>query len=161
MKTVKPFAPRKGSHVPLGNGFDLSIDPGIHTGWALWSGVIRGQLIACGTGEPPFEGVRRLVIELPQAYPNSPVPYNDLVTLAFQAGRYAATAGVDLDVQTVWPHTWKGNMPKPVCALRVRSLLFPEELAVLRECEKVVTAKQMHNVLDAIGVGLHAFRGGL
>jgi len=157
MRIEVPFAPRRGSPLPQypppGPELDLSIDPGQNTGWALWW---LGQLISCGIGEPPFQHVRQLAIEIPQAYQNSEVPYNDLITLAFQAGRYAGASGANVVVETYRPHDWKGSMSKSVSGYRVRVKLSPTELAVLAACERVVPAKQMHNVLDAIGVGLVA-----
>ena len=48
MKIVEPLAPRKGTVVPIAipnDGKCLAIDPGNHTGWALF---LHGGLIACG-----------------------------------------------------------------------------------------------------------------
>jgi len=144
MKQVEPFAERRGT--PLPSDFNLlAIDPGAHTGWAVFSKL---QLLACGLGDPPVEHVRQVVIELPQVYPSHPVPPNDLVTLAFLVGRYAGRAVGE--VSTVFPHEWKGNLPKEVCAARVRSKLSPEERSVVDACN--VPAKQKHNVMDAIGL---------
>ena len=160
-KLVKAHAPRRGL-VPMlpGTWMDLAIDPGAHTGWALFA-YEDGSLITCGGGEPPFEtAIRRAVVELPQVYPRDPVPPNDLITLAFQAGRYAAAATSASAYNGVFflnPHTWKGSMPKEVCNARVRAKLTPTELGVLEACG--VPKGQMHNVLDAIGIGLFAFRG--
>jgi len=135
---------------------DLAIDPGTHTGWAVFNE--DGALKACGIGEPPFPSpYRRVVIELPQVYPTSPVPPNDLVTLAFLAGRYAGAAA-GAEVFTVFPHTWKGNLSKAVCAARVKERLSREERVVVEKCLVQVPEKQRHNVWDAIGIGLFAFR---
>lgn len=153
MKLVELFAPRRGTPVPP--AFDLlAIDPGTNTGWAVFGGR-AGWLLACGIGEPPIDSTAaRVVIELPQVYPSHPVPPNDLVTLAFLAGRYAGRpAG---EVFTVFPHEWKGNLPKEVCAARVRARLSEDERAVIDACD--VPKGQKHNVLDAIGIGLFALR---
>lgn len=149
-KRVEPFAPRRGTPLLGTRVFDLlAIDPGQHAGWALFADT---RLAACGLGSPLAEHVRRVVIELPQVYPRHPVPPNDLITLAFLAGRYAgASAG---EVFTVSPHQWKGNLPKDVCAARVRARLSPEERAVVDAVD--VPEKQRHNVLDAVGIGLFA-----
>jgi hypothetical protein len=166
MKTVEAFAARKGSPVPPGVNRCLSIDPGKKcTGWALWDTI----LVACGTGEPPLEGVNRVTIEIPQTYPNSPVPYQDLVTLAFLAGRYIGKVqgrawhnGVgNIKARWMFPHEWKGNLPKDVCESRVRKKLLPEERLVVEECERFVAKGLMNNVWDAVGIGFAAYRGAI
>ena len=149
-KRVTLFAPRRGVGV---FGCDLAIDPGVHTGWALFGNDL---LVACGSGEPPLDVGRRVVIELPQVYPNHPVPPNDLIALAFLAGRYAGVANT-AEVYTVSPHAWKGNLPKKVCADRAKGKLSLQELEVLDACG--VPKGELHNVLDAIGIGLVAFKG--
>jgi hypothetical protein len=151
-KRVEPFAKRRGTPLPVQRFELLAIDPGEHTGWAVFCDK---KLLGCGLGEPPIERVDRIVIELPQVYPLQPVPPNDLITLAFLAGRYAGVAAT-VEVSTVLPHQWKGNMPKEACAARVRHALSPEERAVEDACAAGVPEKQMHNVKDAIGIGLFA-----
>ena len=145
---VEPFAKRRGT--PILSPFDLlAIDPGTHTGWAAF---FKERLLACGLGEPPFEQALRVVIEIPQVYPAHPVPPNDLITLAFLAGRYAGRA--TCKVSTVFPHQWKGNLSKDNCAARVRFRLSPEEKEIVDACD--LPKKQLHNMMDAIGIGLFA-----
>lgn len=156
-KRVEPFPPRRGTPLVDTCVFDLlAIDPGAHTGWALFvDGAGGARLRACGLGSPLAEHVLQVVIEFPWVYPAHPVPPNDLVTLAFLAGRYAgALTG---EVYTVFPHQWKGNLPKDVCAARVRARLSPEERAIVDACD--VPEKQRHNVMDAIGIGLFFLTG--
>jgi hypothetical protein len=143
---IAPFAPRKGTPLLLDVYILLAIDPGVHTGWAVFDEV---SLLGCGAGDPPVERAKSVVIELPQVYPSHPVPPNDLVTLAFMAGRYVARAA---EAFTVFPHQWKGNLKKDVCAVRVRSHLSAKEREIVGRCG--VTESQMHNTMDAIGVGL-------
>lgn len=158
MKPVKPFAACRGSLVPMMIGlFDLAIDPGATTGWAFFDP--DHLLLACGTGEPPNVALGQLVIELPQSYPSHPVPPQDLIQLAFLAGRYVGWEDETTEAKTLFPHEWKGNLSKEVCAARVRSKLRGNELNVLAECEADVPKGAMHNVMDAIGIGLFAFRG--
>ena len=145
---VEPFAKRRGTPL-LRTSVLLAIDPGTHTGWALFDEM----LIGCGLGEPPTDLALRVIIEIPQVYPAHPVPPNDLITLAFLAGRYAGRC-VTGAVSTVFPHQWKGNLSKEVCAARVRFRLSPEERKVVDVLK--VPAKQLHNVMDAIGIGLFA-----
>lgn len=161
MKTVEPFAARKGSPVPPGGGRRLAIDPGRHTGWALFS--TTAFLVACGTGEPPLDGVSRLIIECPQIYPNGKARPNDLITLAFMAGRYVGRAQAGpfpVEAKFVLPHAWKGTLPKPVCEARIRLKLNVDERTVVEKCSRVVPAGHMNDVFDAIGLGMHAWRGG-
>jgi len=162
LKRVEPFAERRGT--PLNFNFIelLAIDPGEHTGWAVYGSLsVYGplsRLLACGLGMPPVEAAARVVIELPQVYPQHPVPPNDLITLAFLAGRYAGKTKQDAEVSTVFPHQWKGNLPKDVCAARVRMKLTPEERDVADAAFKEgrIPAAQRHNVMDAVGIGLSA-----
>lgn len=160
MKHVDPFAPTRGAVPHLRGWYDLSIDPGVNTGWALFGESTL--LVACGAGGPPFEAppvLNRVVIELPQVYPGDPVPPQDLITLSFQAGQYARAGVVrTAQVSVVFPHAWKGNLPKKVCAARVRGHLSPDERMIVDKLEPGVPAGQMHNVMDAIGIGLFAFR---
>ena len=147
MEPVKPFAPRKGTALPAACDLLLSIDPGLHTGWALFDTT----LLACGTGDPPTGYAKRLVIEVPEIYPRQPVPPNDLIALAFMAGRYV---GRHENAHFVLPKRWKGNMPKEVCAARIEAALTSEEKRILAACG--ASKGQMHNVIDAIGIGLYA-----
>ena len=149
LKPVQPFALRRGT-LPSGNFNLLAIDPGACTGWATF-GELK-QLLACGIGDPPVELAGHVIIELPQVYPQQPVPPNDLITLAFLAGRYAGRASGE--VFTVFPHQWKGNLPKEVCAARVRMKLSSEEKKIVDDCD--LPKSQMHNTMDAIGIGLFA-----
>lgn len=157
LKLVEPFGKRRGTS--LWAGFPafvlLAIDPGDRaTGWAVYDA--EKSLIGCGLGDPHAERADLIVIELPQVYPQQQVPPNDLIALAFLAGRYAgvgmgSTKG-PAEVYTVLPHEWKGNLPKDLCAIRVRAALMPAERNVVDACE--LPEKQRHNMLDAIGIGL-------
>ena len=55
----------------------------------------------------------------------------------------------------VFPHEWKGQMPKEVCAARIRNRLNERELDTLDACLTKTGAKG-HNVVDAVGIGLYA-----
>lgn len=73
---------------------------------------------------------------------------NDLIALAEIAGRvcgFCRCVGVDYK-----PEEWKGQMDKAAAHKRIDERLTPAEKAV------IVTAGSLtHNVLDAIGIGLH------
>ncbi len=159
--TVVPtFAPQKGTTLPPGTHWALSVDPGRHTGWALWR-LVKHELVACGVGKPPLDSACKLAIELPQVYPHSPVPPNDLITLAFQAGRYVGEFQTSHGRETVFitPHGWKGNLPKNVTENRVRMRLTPAELAITAQAEAAIPKSQHHDMWDALGIGMVCFRG--
>jgi hypothetical protein len=158
MKIVEPLAPRKGTVVPIAipnDGKCLAIDPGNHTGWALF---LHGGLIACGTGTPPSQGVAHAVIEYPQVYPRSPVPPNSIVKLAFTAGRLVGELRLVADIKMVLPHDWKGDLPKDVCAARAMKKLNAGELRVVAEAREIIKGK-FDDVMDAVALGLYAFGG--
>lgn len=157
MKPVAPFAPRRGSVTPNGTGYLVSVDPGAHTGWALWShSMFKPVLLACGVGHPPYENAAKVAIELPQVYPHSPVNPNNLVTLAFLAGRYIGDYGGEAEF--MYPHEWKSSLPKNVSENRCRMRLSREELAVTAAAEAVVPKGQQNDMWDSIGIGLVAFQ---
>ena len=138
----------------------LAVDPGNQTGYAVFlpfrlTDAVRTPgdawyLAHCGLGFPDASP-RRFVIEMPQIYPRTPVPPNDIVKLAFQAGMYAGRMG---NAEYVTPHEWKGNLPKELCGRRTLGKLSPEEREVYEKCVKGVAAGYRHNVQDAIGIGL-------
>jgi len=76
---------------------------------------------------------------------------NDLVDLAGIVGAILATVDA---VSTVWlPEEWKGQVPKEIHNARAIARLSPEELV---NVPKRPRAKDFdHNVVDAIGIGLH------
>jgi hypothetical protein len=153
MKAVEPIAPCRGA-VSCIDGDCLSIDPGIHTGWARWH---QGRLTACGSGSPPARGIYHVVIELPQIYPNSPVPPQSLIALAFTAGRIVGALDV-ADTKFVLPHVWKGNLHKDVHHPRVMKKLTQPELDVVAEARAAIRGK-FDDVMDAVALGLWAFGG--
>jgi len=150
----------------------LAIDPGIRgCGVAVFE---DGNLVSCAYVKNPFGAgddpnavlgmahavtkwslpVETCVFEHPRIYTaaKSKGDNNDLMPLVaigyLVAARYA--------VQTrVYPHEWKGQMPKEVCAARIRNRLTAQELDVLDRCLTKAGAKG-HNTVDAVGIGLHA-----
>lgn len=91
------------------------------------------------------------VIEVPQIYraSRSKGDPNDLLNLAIVVGRiYERCEGATL----IKPRTWKGTVKKEVMLKRILSKLSQEELDKLPKLCK----SQLHNVIDAVGIGLHA-----
>jgi hypothetical protein len=165
----------------------LALDPGIRgCGVALFNG---GLLEACAyvknpvtSGDGPeavFAMARevdrwqprlaadtvRLVFEHPRIYTaaKSKGDNNDLMPLV--AVDYAVAARFPARTR-VYPHEWKGTMPKSVCAARVLARLDGAERAeaelgvapflTTKSLDAALTDERWkgHNVLDAVGIGL-------
>lgn len=96
--------------------------------------------------------VRRLILEWPQIYragrSKAGVDANDLLPLAglncMLAKMWPAV------VQVYKPHEWKGQVPKVIMCDRIRSRLSETELTKISGTKSV-----LHNVWDAVGLGLH------
>lgn len=147
----------------------VAFDPGVSTGWALF----KDKLVACGlitwdgwNAEAPefreawfatveeFAPNRVAVVELPQVYRASQSKGDpaDLIDTAFRAGMLASWVQPWCAIKTVMPREWKGQLPKEVHHRRILAALTPEERAVLDACE--APRAKMHNVIDAVGLGL-------
>lgn len=140
----------------------LSIDPGkgIRTGHAVFE---DGILFQAGNGLPcPEEGFYKkidlVVIERPQWRGiGSKENIADLLVLAELVGEYAQLfRSSGIEVERVWPSTWKGSVPKDIHQKRILAKLSPDEIEVI---PKRPRAKDHdHNILDAVGVGLWKLR---
>lgn len=138
----------------------LAIDPGISTGWAIFS---LTKLIDCGLGEDwpltcwgavQFEAI----IELPEVYnprfmKGDP---NDLITLARRVGRYEERLILKgIPVEVVLPKTWKGQLDKDVHHARGRRRLSDSEKIILDQAEVPIgSLKAKLDVRDAVNLGL-------
>lgn len=129
-----------------------AIDPGANTGAAFFG---NGVLYAAELHTKPVAHlylVNQLVIEIPkfsdQTKGKDP---QDLITLAVNAGQWIQVLRAP-DVRRVFPSQWKGNVPKAIHNERVLAKLTPAELAVIPK----LPATKLHNVIDAIGLGLFA-----
>jgi hypothetical protein len=143
----------------------LTIDPGADQGWGLFE---NGLLYTCGLGDP-WAGLYTLVhgrpdllvIECPQVYPRSKkrVDPNRLIVLARRVGRAEDRAELlRIPVELVFPRAWKGTVDGDVMIERIRSRLSAAELALvdgaLGPKGKPVAKGKLHNVIDAVGLGL-------
>lgn len=149
----------------------LAIDPGVHFyGEALFH---AGALIAVGYRERSYIADHRwtpsvIVIEIPEVYHdrrNQKGDLNDLIDLAFAAGeirilRGRNKHGAPVPAKHVRPKEWKGQLPKEACANRVRSRLSASETRALEAGLALVPRSKWHNVLDAVGIGLHTLDRG-
>ncbi len=147
----------------------LAIDPGADTGWALFG---RGVLCACGLGEPPddvdspwmygceFEYLK-VLIECPRLRPRGEKNPNSILLVARNAGEWGGRYFGVGEVSYLTPNDWKGSTPKATANARTwRSLNEGErgvvDLAFAKAKGRKGLAKgKRHNVLDAIGIGLH------
>jgi len=139
----------------------LGIDPGETTGFAWF---VDGQLSRAFARDfddfiaaPPW--VERdyidVVIEFPKWRRNSHEEIDDLLGLAEKAGRIEQFYVMHQKrVQLVWPHTWKGSVPKDVHNERVLKPLRHDELALLPRRPRSKKNPYDHNMLDAVGIGL-------
>lgn len=138
------------------NAWLLAIDPGLDTGWALFT---RGfALLACGVGQPPM-GAPYVVIEKPQVYRGrgSKGDPNDLITLAVGVGRYLERAeNSGARVALVLPRQWKGTIDKEIHHQRIRRDLPIDDLRVVVTEEAKLAKSKVHNMMDAVGLGLWA-----
>lgn len=132
-----------------------AIDPGTDMGWAQF---VMGELRACGLGDPPVTKARdqSMVIECPEIVPGRHVNPNDMITLAIKVGRmierFDALGAI---TGTVKPTVWKGGpVPKPIMNGRIIKRLSAREADTFAGCGAPYS--KLHNVLDAIGIGLWA-----
>jgi hypothetical protein len=134
-----------------------SIDPGC-TGWAWWEGL---YLVGCGVEEnADAVGIRGdLVIEKPQIYraSKSKADPNDLITLAIQVGQYVERARrAGMAVKLVTPAEWKGQVAKEIIVPRILGALNEGERALATRASLDIAKGKVHNMIEAIGIGLHA-----
>ena len=134
----------------------LAIDPAgdaARSGWAYY----RDRALAiCGIGWPPYSA-DVVVVERPQIYPMAQQKGdpNDLISVALFAGRLVQSiARQDTMVIQIHPRMWKGQVPKPVHNRRVIKQLSASERVVYAHGTKGIAPKKVHNVIDAIGIGL-------
>lgn len=125
--------------------YDLvAIDPGQNPGVAYFRAghLVRVETcVSCALSDV-------LTVEIPQVYPGTPAGQaNDLITLAFTAGRQVAAVQA-ARVFGVLPRTWKGQVEKSVTQARVAKRLRPDELSLL--------TGRKHDAWDAVGIGLWA-----
>lgn len=155
----------------------ISIDPGVkHCGFAVFekSKLIEAGL-TCSFSETPhrvlgvipeiealFERYEKasidLVVEKPKVYQSryQKGDQRDLIDLATVVGAICHASVYYINtVELVEPYEWKGQTPKDITRKRVEKGLSKEELQAI----ELPKAKSLqHNVFDAIGIGLWAFK---
>ena len=141
----------------------VAIDPGEWSGIAVFDDdvLIRAELVGKGrdgiaawircTSIMTFGA--QAVIEIPQVYQQKQWKGdpNDLMGVAYIAGMFGCWLQVSgAKVTTVRPHAWKGSRPKAVDIRYTLACLTGEEKTKLPR----LPASKLHNVLDAVGIGL-------
>lgn len=101
-----------------------------------------------------------VAMEMPRAYPHSPVRVNDLIDLTAAgmavAAKLTATGSA---LQLIYPADWKGQVPKKICQRRIEKLLIHlGELARMKESLADVIPSLRHNLWDAVGIGLFSLK---
>jgi hypothetical protein len=149
----------------------LAVDPSIrNAGWAEYS---NGRLTSCGLWRTKTPWPRCLVelselagafaaqtaphvlvVEWPQVY-GGKRNHHDLLKLAASVGVVAGTFVLP-KLELVEPRIWKGRTEKSLHARHAVGVLSAKERAVLSACG--APPSLMHNVIDAVALGLWALR---
>lgn len=156
----------------------VAVDPGVKaTGIALFvdNKLTHVTLSRATDLEAMIQGLFDIEMPVDFGYPDAviierPTVYrrggkgdnNDLISVAIVAGAAGAAFGCGLWTTTefVEPRTWKGSTPKKIHNERIVDQLNKAEREVLdgllSRTKKAKVAKSLvHNVIDAIGVGLY------
>ena len=146
----------------------ITIDPGLNgCGVANWLGRNGGELVHAfyierieGSTSKAFRmawtlcsclhvtPVERVIIERPRIYTKMKGDPADILNLLEVGATLQGMLG--RPVEWIEPHQWKGSVDADVMTERIRSRLTKEELGGIESCP----ASLMHNVLDAVGIGL-------
>ena len=98
---------------------------------------------------PGIVGERQVVYPGARGLKTNP---NDLLDLAMCSGAFYGALCVEMrsNLTLVEPAEWKAQVPKDITRERIEKLLMGKELNVIKK------GGEMHNVYDAIGIGLFA-----
>lgn len=96
----------------------------------------------------------KAIIEFPRIYPgHAKIDNNDLIDIATVGAAIATWCEAD-EIVSVFPADWKGNVKKDVMTARIKAELSYVELS---KVDKSCRRSLLHNVYDAVGIGLHRF----
>lgn len=107
---------------------------------------------------PVYFSLNELIVERPTVYRRgSKGDPNDLISIAIVAGAAAMAFGCETwtSIEFIEPRTWKGSVKKTVHNARIIKRLDKEELEVMNTRLDGVPKGLIHNVVDAIGIGLY------
>ncbi len=145
----------------------LAIDPGCDTGWALFDSARRLQ--ACGLGDPRDEHqgpTHQVIIECPARVYRG-IPTGAILKLAAKAGEWFGRYEATSEVAYVAPDEWiGGSVDKRINHPRIWAKLVEAERSIVdrafraypgrtRSLSGAMAAARIHNIVDAIGIGLH------
>ena len=143
----------------------LAIDPGAESGWAIFDSCRR--LASCGLYDgdrhvtrPVVDPGSRALIESPRLRPRGEKNPNAILTLARNAGEWGGRYE-HCEVEYLAPNDWKGSLRKETSHARVWAKLDEKERGVVDAYFRGAPGRNglapslRHNVLDAIGLGLH------
>lgn len=159
----------------------VAIDPGVKgSGVAVFHGTFLWVASYRTSGDifdaafnpehltyPKMQTPVRIVLEKPQVYRTGRLKGdpNDLIDVAVAGGEMLGRAlerfrrcGIDpasIVVEKIVPAVWKGQLPKEVAQERIERALASHEVTCIVEPHP---ASLMHNVWDAIGIGLWAVK---
>lgn len=138
----------------------VAIDPGVkNLAWAEYHG---GRLSECGLSRAEsaelhaaalvnMAGPDVLVLEqmVPRDIPNAA----DLIAVS-HTGAYVAGVLRPRELRYPTAQQWKGSVPKRIHHARIAQILSPAERAVVAWVAVRVPSSLLHNVWDAVGLGL-------
>lgn len=140
--------------------FLIAIDPGDNAGIAVFEDaqLVQVHLVIaaserCFKWDGPYNA--DVVCEMPEKYVRSRVSPNNLITLAYRAG-YMVGCVSPKTIKLVYPKQWKGQRSKTIDNAQTLKLLNNAEMDILNKT--ATTKSKLHNVLDAVGVGLWALK---
>lgn len=112
-----------------------------------------------GSMEMKENQVGSVAMEMPQSYPSSAVPPQDLLDLAAAGMAVSARLAKPLsNIRLIKPSEWKGQVPKNITQKRIERFLTMSERICLERCLQLVTPSLRHNLYDAVGLGLFALK---
>lgn len=132
----------------------LALDPGAHTGWALYDKFGEQWTLRGGGVFNPYRGFPKelgkppaVVIENPRITPTTPNP-EDIIKVARIVGRFEEKFW-ESTVILVRPSEWKGTINGDIMVKRI------EAETPLRDRPGLLsyTGGYRHNMIDAIGLG--------
>lgn len=132
----------------------LALDPGHHTGWAIYDKLGEEWVLRGGGVFNPYKGFppillrsTTVVIENPRITPTTPNP-EDILKVARIVGRFEERFW-DKTVILVRPSEWKGTIDGDIMCARI------EKETSLRDRPGLLgyTGGYRHNMIDAVGLG--------
>jgi len=158
----------------------LGIDPGVNCGATLLgdngillvsalfrapkgggeadrAAALAGEIWSWAGGNGVGLGSDKLVLEWPQVYQGGKQKGdpNDLLFLAAIDGALAAKFPT-VQVIQFKPQQWKGQVPKEIMTKRILGKLRSDEEKTWKTCTQSVPSSLVHNVVDSLGIALHA-----